>query len=63
MAEFLITHNSMNLIELLILAALVAILFWIGTLVSILRKSLNEIVNGLNSLDERLSRIEKNTRQ
>lgn len=45
-------------------AILLAIaIYWIAKIFYILQKSLNEITKGLNSLDERLSKIERNTLQ
>jgi hypothetical protein len=45
-------------------AILLAIaIYWIAKIFYILQKSLNEITKGLNSLDERLSKIEKSTLQ
>lgn len=45
-------------------AVLLAIaIYWIVKIFYILQKSLNEITKGLNSLDERLSKIERNTLQ
>ncbi|MCU0247033.1 MAG: hypothetical protein MUC42_10685 [Bryobacter sp.] len=47
-----------------VIIALVAILFyWISKIVFILEKSLNEIISGLNSFEERLAKIERNTRK
>ena len=48
-----------------IIAAIILtiVTFWIGKIFYILQKSLNEITKGLNSLDERLSKIESNTRR
>ena len=43
----------------LIAFLLVFILFWVGKISYMLQKSLNEIVKGMNSLDERLSQIEE----
>jgi hypothetical protein len=43
-------------------AILLAIaIYWIAKIFYILQKSLNEIMKGLNSVDERLSKIERNT--
>ena len=42
---------------------LAATLYWIAKIFYILHKSLNEIIKGLNSLDERLSKIEKATHE
>lgn len=53
-----------TIILLIIIASLLAIgLFWIGAIFFILQKSLNEFTKGMNSLDERLSRIEANLRK
>jgi len=35
------------------------ILFWIGGIYYAMRKGLNEIIEGLRSIDERLSKLEK----
>ncbi len=45
-------------------AVLLAIaIYWIAKIFFILQKSLNEITKGLNSLDERLSKIERTTQE
>lgn len=38
------------------------ILFWVGKISYILQKSLNEVIKGMNSLDQRLSQAEENLR-
>jgi hypothetical protein len=42
---------------------LVIAIYWIAKIFFILQKSLNEITKGMNSLDERLSKIESATQE
>lgn len=38
-------------------------IYWIAKIFCIVQKSLNEVTKGLNSLDERLNKIERSTQQ
>jgi hypothetical protein len=48
-----------EVIAILITILLVFILFWVGKISYMLQKSLNEVIKGMNSLDQRLNRIEE----
>lgn len=48
-----------EVIAILITILLAFILFWVGKISYMLQKSLNEVIKGMNSLEERLSQIEE----
>ena len=48
-----------DIILIVIAFLLVFTLFWVGKISYMLQKSLNETIKGMNSLDQRLSRIEE----
>jgi uncharacterized protein YoxC len=57
--DFLLSSAMIEVTAILIAILLAFILFWVGKISYMLQKSLNEILKGLNSLDQRLSGIEK----
>ena len=46
------------MLEILGLAGLALAILWLGRIFYILQKGLNEIITGLRSIDERLTRVE-----
>ena len=48
-----------EVLTILVVFLLIFLLYWVGKISFILQKSLNEIIKGMNSLDERLSQIEE----
>lgn len=47
--------------DIIVIVVLCTALVWIGRIFYALQKGLNEIITGLNSIDERLARLESGT--
>ncbi len=48
----------LEILGFVVLVALVVIVFWLARVFYVLQKGLNEIISGLNSLDQRLANLE-----